>query len=203
MSHLRNSSVLLLLATLVVAPRRARAETEAPQKPPALPQVAANSPAGLFGGRGQLAISNDLGLLISNTSQSGGGSTTSIQLRPALDYFVIDNLSVGAFIGLDYTHVPDSHQTIFDIGPRVGYNVPLSDVFSVWGRVGLSYTNVNLGAGNGGSTSSSSLTLNLSVPFLFHVQNFFFGFGPALDVDLTGDVKSTTIAGRLTFGGWM
>ena len=203
MSHLRYSSIVLLGATLLVVPRRASADTEAPPKPVVLPEVSPSGAAGMFGGHGQLAISNDLGLLISNTSLSGGGgSTTTIQLRPGIDYFIVDHLTIGAFIGFDYTHVPDSHTTIFNVGPRVGYDLPLSSMFSAWARLGFSYSDVNLG-GAGGSTNASSFTLNLSVPFLLHVEHFFLGFGPALDVDLTGDHKSTTFAGRLTFGGWM
>jgi Zn-finger protein len=31
---------------------------------------------------------------------------------------------------------------------------------------------------------------------------FYLGIGPALDVDLSGDVKTTSSAGRLTIGGW-
>jgi hypothetical protein len=39
---------------------------------------------------------------------------------------------------------------------------------------------------------------------MFHpVEHFFLGVGPAFDLDLTGDEKATTIAARLTLGGWM
>jgi hypothetical protein len=34
-------------------------------------------------------------------------------------------------------------------------------------------------------------------------EPFFMGFGPALDVDLSGDNRATIIAGRLTIGGWI
>ena len=52
--------------------------------------------------------------------------------------------------------------------------------------------------------SSTGLQLNLFAPVMFHpVQHFFLGFGPALDVDLSGDAKATTIAARLTIGGWL
>jgi len=164
-----------------------------------LPQVPVASPTGMFGQRGRLAISNDLGLLFSNTSLSGGGGSTSqIQLRPAADYFLIDNLSLGAFLGFNWQHATGGHSTEFLIGPRVGYDIPISDMFSAWARVGFSYRTVDTSVGN-----NHAFTLNLSVPLLVHVQHFFFGFGPALDVDLSGDQKATTIAGRITFGGWM
>jgi hypothetical protein len=56
----------------------------------------------------------------------------------------------------------------------------------------------------GPGPDANNLALNLFVPLMLHpAPHFFLGFGPALDVDLTGDTKSTTIAGRLTIGGWL
>ena len=179
---------------------------------PALPAVASNSPSGVFGDKGQLAISSDAGLSISTSSVSGrSGSTTNITLRPALDYFVANNLSVGGFIGVDHTSAGGEKTTIFGIGPRVGYNIAFSERFSFWPKVGFSYTSTSVKeekdlppAGTVSvSHSYSHATLNLFAPVMFHpVQHFFLGFGPALDTDLSGDQKVTTIAGRLTLGGW-
>lgn len=39
---------------------------------------------------------------------------------------------------------------------------------------------------------------------MFHpVEHFFLGLGPALDLDLSGDRKATTVGIRLTIGGWI
>jgi hypothetical protein len=39
---------------------------------------------------------------------------------------------------------------------------------------------------------------------MFHpAEHFFIGLGPAFDLDLTGDQKATTLAVRLTLGGWI
>ncbi|HEX2735749.1 MAG TPA: outer membrane beta-barrel protein [Polyangiaceae bacterium] len=175
------------------------------------PYVRDNSPAGTFGNQGQLVISSDAGLSISNTTISGADdSTTTIILRPAVDYFVADYFSIGGFVGLDHTSTGNYKSTAFSIGPRVGYDIPLSDRFSLWPKVGLSFantsiTNDNVGiAGGDAETSNTSVQLNLFVPFLFQpVNHFFLGFGPALDQDLSGDSKATIIAARLTLGGWM
>jgi hypothetical protein len=71
----------------------AEAAAKAPSEP-AIPSVPTNTPAGIFGGKHQLAIASDAGLYISNTTVSnGGGSTTTLLLQPAIDYFIIDNLS--------------------------------------------------------------------------------------------------------------
>jgi hypothetical protein len=138
-------------------------------------------------------------------------------MRPAVDYFLIDNLSLGGFLGFDYTNqAGDSgHTTAFSIGPRVGYNIAFADMFSVWPKLGFSYAHTSISQTttnivNGvpvtadTSDSSDSLALNLFVPFMFHpAEHFFIGFGPAFDLDLTGDNKATTFAGRLTIGGWI
>lgn len=64
--------------------------------------TSARGPAEVFGGKGQLAISSDAALAIERRSLSGAsGGTTSIQLAPAADYFIVNNLSVGGFVGFD------------------------------------------------------------------------------------------------------
>jgi len=160
-----------------------------------------------------MAISSDAGLSISHTSVSGGGSSTELILRPAVDYFLIDNLSLGGFLGLDYTSTSGGSTTAFSIGPRVGYNLPLSERWSVWPKVGFSFASTSVKVDStevagittpSTSTSNTAFALNLFVPVMFHpVEHFFLGFGPALDTDLSGDNKSTVIAGRLTIGGWL
>jgi len=189
----------------------ARSETHVPEsKASATPQVPPTSPAGMFGTAKQFAISGDGSITISYTSLSGvSGSTTRYQIQPGADYFIIDNLSLGVFMGFAYTTEPSGHTLNFNIGPRVGYNIPFSKIFSVWPRVGFSYGSTSVKQDAVGSTPESTTTnnafaLNLSVPVLFHPgPHFFFGFGPALDQDLSGDNKATTISGRLTFGGWL
>jgi hypothetical protein len=188
---------------------------DAETRGPVLPRVAAGSPSGIFGSKGQLAISSDAGISISNTSISDiDGSTTTLILRPAVDYFVIDYLSIGGFLGLQYDSTPGGSNTAISIGPRVGYNIPLSERLSLWPKVGFSFASTSQsqddvelptgGTVEGDDETSTSLQLNLFAPFMFHpVEHFFIGFGPAFDLDLTGDNKATTIAARLTLGGWL
>ncbi|MEP7050459.1 MAG: hypothetical protein ABJB12_08915 [Pseudomonadota bacterium] len=183
------------------------------QDRPALPAVAANTPAGRFGDKGQLTVSSDAGLSIGTTSVSGvDGSTTTVTLRPAVDYFIANDLSLGGFVGLDYLRASGAHSTTFSIGPRIGYNLALSERVTLWPKLGFSYSNTNVSTDvNAGpntvistGASGSHVALNVFVPVMFHpVPHFFIGFGPALDTDLSGDARTTTIAGRLTIGGWM
>jgi hypothetical protein len=177
-----------------------------------MPQVNPSSPAGLFAERGQLAIMGEAGALFTHTSVSGRGSTTSVVFRPAVDYFVIDHLSVGAFTGIEYTSAPGGSTTTYAIGPRVGYDIPLSERFSLWPKVGFSVNSatVKVDAMNFGgiqtpssSDSNTALALNLFVPLMFHSHHYFAGFGPSVDADLSGSPKSTTVAARLVIGGWL
>lgn len=200
---------LSLAALLSVTPVFAQ---EVRQRKAPVPELVQGSQAARFGVQQQWVFSSDAGLSLSNTSVSGrGGSTTTIQLRPSVDYFVIDNLSVGGFLGLDYTHMPVGSTTVFSVGPRVGYDIPFAGAFSVWPRLGVSYAYTRqtvdddeIGLGQDDDTDSSSLALNISAPVMYHpTDHFFVGFGPAFDVDVTGDVKATTIAARLTLGGWL
>lgn len=174
--------------------------------------VRAGSPSGRFGSKGQIAVSSDAGLSLDNTSLSGvDESTTTLTLRPALDWFLADSISLGGFVGVNYTSGPGGSTSVLSVGPRLGYNLPVSDRLSVWPKVGLSIANTSITReGLNGITvdddeeSNTSAQLNLFVPVMFHpVQHFFLGLGPALDVDLSGDQKATTVAIRLTIGGWV
>ena len=200
---------LPLAALLVSTPVFAQQTRQDRERRAAVPELVQGSQAARFGVQQQWVFSSDAGLSIANTSLSGrGGSTTTIQLRPSVDYFVIDNLSVGGFLGLDYAHMPIGSTTVFSVGPRVGYDIPFSGAFSVWPRLGLSFAHTRQTVEDvidgDDTTSSSGLALNISAPVMFHpTEHFFVGFGPAFDVDVTGDVKATTIAARLTIGGWL
>jgi hypothetical protein len=152
-----------------------------------------------LGERGQLAVSSDASLTIQRRTQSGSdGAITTITLVPAADYFVFHGFSVGGFVGLEYTKAGDSHGTRFSIGPRVGYNVWLSERWSLWPKLGFSYAHTS-----GAGAKQDAVALNVFAPFIFHpVEHFFAGFGPFVDTDLNGDNRATVWGAKLTVGGW-
>jgi hypothetical protein len=168
-----------------------------------------HGPSHQFGDQGQLAISSDAAFTIEYRSP---GDVSTITLAPAVDYFVMDRFSVGGFLSWSYITSGDSDSSRFAIGPRVGYNFTLSDLVSLWPKVGFSFaTTTNSTKDDADDDTSVSFTqgndgiaLNLFVPFMFHpAQHFFAGFGPFLDVDLSGDNKVTVVGGKLTLGGWV
>jgi hypothetical protein len=196
----------VVASALVVSSLSLSAAAQTPPAPdPGMPKVPADSPSGVFGGKGQLAILAEAGVVFSHTSISdGGGSSTTLVLRPALDYFIIDHVSVGFFTGVDYAKAAGASKTTYGIGPRVGYDIPFTPRFSVWPKVGFSFNSTTLKTDTPPlSDSNSGIALNLFAPIMFHANHYFVGFGPALDVDLSGDVKATTFAVRLNVGGWL
>ncbi|HWA76221.1 MAG TPA: hypothetical protein VG937_27970 [Polyangiaceae bacterium] len=182
----------------------AAAETP-PPRDPGMPEVPANSPSGVFGGKGQLAILAESGVVFSHTSISGtDASSTTVVFRPAIDYFVIDHLSLGVFTGVSYEKAAGASTTTYGIGPRIGYDIPFTARFSLWPKAGVSYNSTTLKIDAPSiSDTNSAIALNLFAPVMFHTNHYFVGLGPALDLDLSGDAKATTFAVRLNVGGWL
>jgi hypothetical protein len=174
--------------------------------------------AGAFGQQGQISLQSDFELTLTHTSQSQPGeastSTTTITLAPALDYFVIQHLSIGGQLLYSHESSDNLSASTFGIGPRVGYDIPLGDVVSLWIRAGIRYETTSGSEGNGlGSASFNTWTFVAGAPFLIHpAPHFFIGFGPVLSVDLSSSYsagpvsgdgpKQTTYGIATTVGGW-
>ncbi|HEY1691591.1 MAG TPA: hypothetical protein VGG39_05500 [Polyangiaceae bacterium] len=204
----------------------------------------ANAEPTHFGSQGELVISDDqpIGLLTSfgtgliTPLPPGSTSTASFQfasvsgnnssgtefgLSPALDYFVIDSLSLGADLlveilspshenpapGTTSTN-PGGQDTLLGIAPRVGYDLRLSDAFTFWPKVYFAYATLS---GPGGGANSE--TLGVFAPFLWHpVPHFFLGLGPNFSTQLgnnltgggqsQGQPKVTQLGIQATLGGW-
>jgi hypothetical protein len=93
-----------------------------------------------FGEGGQMVTSAGLGINGSLIVPLAGGYTSySVQLQPALDWFVISHLSVGGAVAFDVSgsKTPSRTSSSLDIGlsPRVGYLFPLGNSFSFWPRL--------------------------------------------------------------------
>jgi hypothetical protein len=134
--------------------------------------VSGNSGPSGFGARGMVALDDLLGVRAStpelvgaatlggvgfpglvsygtshSDSPAGSSDYTSIGFSPAVDYFVMDRLSVGARIDfLAFRQSNDSQgssrrTTGYSLSaqPRVGYVVRLDDSLSLWPRLGIGY----------------------------------------------------------------
>jgi len=116
-----------------------------------------------------------------------------------------------------------------DLGvtPRIGYAIPIGEMFSFWPRAGVgirnNWQNTSSGSPNpqcpgsgavGGSVIGSRTTgafdLQLSAPFLLQpAPHFFMGLGPYLATDLStwpsnaSPARITTYGIAFTIGGWI
>jgi hypothetical protein len=172
----------------------------------ALPSLAAawiaTTPSGAlaFGGtarelerQGTFAITNNAGFGF--RQQLNSPPSTTFALRPALDYFVIPNLSIGGAVELDYSSFDGAPSTTsFGLAPEVGYELALTDTWSLWPQVSVPMSFPSRGDPN--------LTLVIEVPFLVHpAEHFFFGIGPGFQQGLTSN-PSTAITGLFRIGGY-
>lgn len=177
-----------------------------------------------FGDAGQLVISNDanFGLSGSSTSNNGGSSFTLI-LQPAIDFFVIQNLSVGGVAIFNHTNGSDpggsSSSNLYGVGARVGYNLAFGDALSWWPKLAFIYGGTSSSTtpvdGATVSVSGSSFDIQLFAPVLLHpINHFFLGLGPFVQTDLASSqssggqsvanpTKTTEYGLMFDMGGWM
>jgi hypothetical protein len=141
--------------------------------------------------------------------------------RVGFDYVIIPNLTIGGNLvavfsagGSSKTEISFNNGTTnttstsnpsvigFGIAPRVGYILPLTDMFSLWPRGGLSYYIASSSQSQGGNSTSETinqLALDLEPTFVVtplpHV-----GFTASLDVDipLTGGISDNVTGGGVS-----
>ncbi len=197
------TALLLAPALSAMAQEPPPAPAPAATEPPPAPAAPATPPraSGGFGSAGQLVLSVDLPFtneapqfaIYHESVSMGGTSSTIIAIQPSADYFVIPNLSVGGAIGVAHGNgvagVPDASGTAVLIEARVGYNIPLNEMFSIWPHIGIAYEHVSVDF-TGGSGSGNRVPLVVTVPVLWHAaDHFFVGLGPTLTTDLSYSIS--------------
>jgi len=223
---MKNPLFLALVSSIVTVGGSALAQYPNPPPPPPSPGYGYGYPAArpvqTFGGPGTLAISSDMNLGFYGSSISNnGGSTWTFVLAPAVDYFIIQGLSLGGQISYSHTHASTGGGTTgtggstsadvdaFGIGPRIGYNIPINDYLSFWPKVGLIFSDLSTKGASG-----NTFDVQLYAPVLLHLApHFFAGLGPGIQTDLTASAsaggvsapnppKTTSYGLYFTIGGW-
>ena len=178
-------SVFLGSLLLVSAPALAHAdEPEAPAR---------------FGGAGQVALHLNDGV-----TASTGDLLSGPQVQ--LDYFVADHVSLGLMAGANwYSNSAlngGGNSFVVRVGPRVGYDIPLSAHVSFWPQVGVDYrsdhetSTITDAAGTpSGASSTSSTTSSFGfaavAPLVLHPTSaFFIGAGPAFYTQFSNSTSS-------------
>jgi hypothetical protein len=182
----------------------------APAPPPAAP---AEGDTG-FASAGLVTISDDLQVFVKRVGVEGrSGHMTDLQLRPAVDVFVLPNLSIGGQLILGYTWLDTGEEdSRSEIGvlARAGYNIAFSGRVSLWPRVGIGFRHVS-GAVNQGASASgiNAVPFQLYVPIVVQIApHFFVGGGALVATDLYYEAKGvygpkeTAIGLQSTIGGY-
>jgi hypothetical protein len=176
--------VSIILAAALSAPLAARAEDGA-----FAPRAA---PGGGFGAPGQWVISGDF------NAHFNTGDRWQIRVHPALDYFLVPNVSVGGVFGLSYTSgdANNPSQTNIDVGARAGFNLNINDRMSFWPTAGIFVSHVS------GHPDTNTTTLGIFAPFLFDLApHLFIGVGPSFSLGLAGGAGNGWGIDT-TVGGW-
>jgi hypothetical protein len=151
---------------------------------------------------------------------NNGGSEFGFTLAPAADYFVIDNLSLGleVLFGYDTVSPPSNpaplpqpqsiNVTTYGIAPRIGYNIPIGNLLSIWPKVFFEHAGYSLGGGGQGYANIQFF--GAYAPILYHlVPHFYIGIGPNVLFELgestdgaSGNSKITSYGVFASAGGW-
>jgi hypothetical protein len=198
----------LLFLLLPAIPASARAQEAPPPSP-------VSSTPKRFGESGQFVISAGSTFNVGHATYSGGpgptpGATTWFEIAPSVDYFVLRGLSLGASVF--YEHSAESgmpSSDAIDVGPRVGFNVPIGDHVSFWPTASVLYGDTFVGG-----DQTSALGVRVSAPLLVHpAPHLFAGIGPSVFSDLlvvthspqgnVDQMRATEYSLQLTMGGWL
>jgi hypothetical protein len=196
-------------ALLIAAAHDARASEVAADtlRPQSGATPAAATPPPTFGDRGEVVIGSDA--FAGGFSQFyQGNQNDAVEIEPSIDYFVTRHLSLGGALTFAYSSFSgagsSAHLFTYGLAPRIGYDIALSNYFSLWPKASIFLTEQNDTSQNYGAaattTRQSDVAVELFVPVLFHpAPHVFFGFGPYAEL---GSPSGAIFGGKLTLGGW-
>lgn len=109
------------------------------------------------------------------------------QPRAAIDYFVIDGLSLGGALAFVHLGLENGSINTFLLAPRVGYATFFNDVVGIWPRGGFSYWNRSTDPDRGFGSSENHFAFEIDVPLLLApAENFWITVGPLIGIPITG-----------------
>jgi hypothetical protein len=196
--------LLLLLAATASAPTTARADPTSPLvATPVSPDEAPASkaaPQPHFGQRGTLVLGLDFDTGAANTGIPS--RPLGLGVRPTLDAFVLEGLSLGAAAGFEYSRF--AGQALYNYGAevRVGYALRINDRFAIWPKILTSYTmgGVPIGASSTlGTLEDARVGANLPLVFTLGGHTMF-EVGPIASTDIWRSVAGQSVPREDIFG---
>jgi hypothetical protein len=186
----------IAVAALAVIPSAARAEA----------QGSIPTPAEAFGEAGRFSVALSLSFVSGSVEQLLGAAMVEGS------YFIVPRLSAGVVLGGFYQSnlalgagTTPFESATFRVGARIGYDLVIDDLFSVWFKAGPDLRLFHTSTTDSGAANAYTLTIAVFIPFVVHpIKGFFFGAGPTLSVDLlnrlTDDNGTNDVSKNLAFG---
>jgi hypothetical protein len=172
-----------------------------------------------FGGKGVIAVTANLSGLVELSQDRFLGRTHDkwdLALYLSGDYFIADQLSIGAAVGFgnqDVTSIANYTIHSFILSASMGYNLWLSPALSWWPRVEPTVSREWTDGSSGPgiileSFSSTRVDAIATAPLLWHAApHLFVGFGPRAVINLWDTRTDYTTVFRLqlglSIGGWI
>lgn len=150
------------------------------------------------------ATSSSFNLSVLSNPLGNVASTYSFP-RVGIDFFIAENLSIGAALGFAYTSfdvddeiagfAPADDLTSFLAAPRIGYSFMFADGIGIWPRVGVTWLWASTSGGTVDQTANR-FALTFEAPFVISpTDNVAFLIGPTFDLGLSGTNTVETDAG--------
>jgi hypothetical protein len=177
-----------------------------------------------FGRKDQVVLTTtatDAAMEFFGYSQSTA-SNLSESITPGFDVFVIDHVSLGLYVTLSHSSgtsfdasdaKTQSSGIFYGIGPRVGFDIPLSGQLSLWPQAELGFgggTSEQISSAGSNDHTFKEIWVQASIPLLVHpATHFFLGAGPYVFHHLSHldqnnfENDGTTVGASFLLGGWL
>lgn len=181
----------------------------------------AANPEPVFGEAGRIAFSGSVVFLRSTEgsppadADPAAPGRTQLIVSPALQFFVAENLALGAHVSFGLGWVDDVSRTIgVGLYPTVGYNLRFGERWSILPELFFGFRTgtikiVPAFPFAAPASAFTNVTIGASVPLLFHpATHLFIGLGPFFSTDLVAtfdsrdQAKATLFAIQSVIGGW-
>jgi hypothetical protein len=188
-------------------------QAEQPAEPP---------PPHRFGLAHQIVISGEIGA--GHYTTYGAGHASTVTLGPAIDYFVVDHVSLGFGFSVSISD-SQGNDPLTGLGVnasnsgggvalRAGADLPLGPWLSFYPRAAVSAGALSTDDRSNQSENQYTeaiLSVGVYAPLLVHpASHFFLGFGPSIGRDLVrtvsagrDEIPSTFAGASMTMGGWV
>jgi hypothetical protein len=160
-----------------------------------------------FGGDGTVTISGDFNIRASRlTLGSSDLRTTSFELKPSADAFVVGGLSIGGGVLIGHSDTNDLIRAwTLGMGARIGYAQRLAERVVVWPRATASYARTWPTCGPNPCIGGGAWLLQLHAPIIIEpARHMFVGMGPMIVHRPRQDnmPSATEYGAQSVVGGW-